>query len=106
MIIETKSRVQFRGTTCTRTFDYYCTRIGAVKCRITYTPVKRELCHLRGHDTQQLANLALVPDVHGLMIVLGLCMDDDASRELFTALASLDLRPDDDARCIADLLNA
>ena len=106
MIISTRTRVQFRGVTCTRTLDYYATATGAVKCRVTYTPTRKDLRHLRGHNTQQLANLALVPDVHGLMMVLGLCMDDDASRELFAALASSDLRPDDDATLIADYLNA
>lgn len=105
MIISTRTHAQFRGTTCSRTFDYYATRSGAVKCRVTYTPVARELRHLRGHDTQQLANLALVPDVHGLMMVLGLCMDD-VSRELFAALESSNLRADDDATCIIDYLNA
>lgn len=106
MIISTKTRVQFKGVTCIRTFDYYATANGAVKCRVTYMPVREDLRYLRGHCTQQLANLALVPDVHGLMMVLGLCMDDDASRELFTALASSDLRPDDDATLVADYLNA
>lgn len=106
MIISTRTRVQFRGVTCTRTFDYYATATGAVKCRVTYTPVARELRHLRGHNTQQLANLALVPDVHGLMMVLGLCMDDDASRELFASLVGSNLRPDDDATLVADYLNA
>lgn len=106
MIISTRTLIQFRGVTCTRTFDYYATATGAVKCRVTYTPVARELRHLRGHDTQQLANLALVPDVHGVMMVLGLCMNDDASRELFAALAGSTLRPDDDATLIADYINA
>ena len=106
MIINTKTRVIFRGIACNASYDYYCTRAGAIKCRITYTPVARELRHLRGHDTQQLANLTLVPDVHGLMMVLGLCMDDDASRELFAALASSNLLPDYDATCIIDYLNA
>lgn len=105
MIIANKTRVQFKGIECVRTFDYYATKSGAVKCRVTYTPVRKDLRHLRGHCTQQLANLALVPDVHGLMMVLGLCMDDDASRELFAALALSDLRPDDDATLIADFLN-
>lgn len=106
MIIETKTRVLFRGVECTSSYDYYATRSGAVKCRVTYTPTRKSLCYLRGHDTQQLANLALVPDVHGLMMVLGLCMDDDASRELFDALASSNLAADDDATCIIDWLNA
>lgn len=106
MIISTRTRVQFRGVTCTRTFDYYATATGAVKCRVTYTPVARELRHLRGHDTQQLANLALVPDIHGLMMALGLCMDDDASRELFAALASSGLDAKTDAFAIIDYLNA
>lgn len=106
MIISNCKHVDFRGVICTRQFDYYCTRQGAVKCRVTYTPVARELRHLRGHDTQQFANLAQVPDVHGLMMVLGLCMDNDASRELFAALAGSTLRPDDDATLIADYLNA
>lgn len=106
MIISNCKHVDFRGVICTRQFDYYCTRQGAVKCRVTYTPVARELRHLRGHDTQQLANLAQVPDVNGLMMVLGLCMDNDASRELFAALAGSTLRPDDDATLIADYLNA
>lgn len=106
MIISNCKHVDFRGVICTRQFDYYCTRQGAVKCRVTYTPVARELRHLRGHDTQQLTSLAQVPDVHGLMMVLGLCMDNDASRELFAALAGSTLRPDDDATLIADYLNA
>ena len=106
MIISTKTRIRFRGVTCTRTFDYYATASGTVKCRVTYTPVARELRGWRGLDTQQLANLALVPDVHGVMMVLGLCMDDDASRELFSALAGSNLRPDDDATLVADYLNA
>ena len=106
MIINDRKHVQFRGVSCSASYDYYCTRAGAVKCRITYTPVARELRHLRGHCTQQLANLALVPDVHGLMMVLGLCLDDDASRELFAALASSTLKATDDATCIIDYLNA
>lgn len=105
MIISTRAHVQFRGVYCTASYDYYCTRAGAVKCRVTYTPVRKDLRHLRGHCTQQLANLVLVPDVHGLMMVLGLCMDDDASRELFAALASSTLNATDDATCIADYLN-
>lgn len=106
MIINTRSRVEFRGVTCTSSFDYYATASGAVKCRVTYTPVCKDLRHLRGHATIQLLNLALVPDVHGVMMVLGLCMNDDASRELFAALAGSTLRPDDDATLIADYLNA
>lgn len=106
MIINNRKHIVFRGVECTRQFDYYATAAGAVKCRVTYTPVRKELRHLRGHDVQQLANLALVPDVHGLMMVLGLCMDDDASRELFAALASSTLKATDDATCIADYLNA
>lgn len=106
MIISNCKHVEFRGVICTRQFDYYCTRQGAVKCRVSYTPVARELRHLRGHDTQQLANLALVPDIHGLMMALGLCMDDDASRELFAALASSCLDAKAGAFAIIDYLNA
>ena len=106
MIINDKKRILYMGVPCTREWDYYATRGGAVKCRVTFIPVRKELRHLRGHNTQQLANLALVPDVHGLMMVLGLCIDDDASRELFAALAGSNLRPDDDATCIIDYLNA
>ena len=106
MIISNCKHVDFRGVICTRQFDYYCTRQGAVKCRVTYTPVARKLRHLRGHDTQQLANVALVPDVHGLMMVLGLCMDNDASCELFAALASSGLDAKADAFAIIDYLNA
>lgn len=106
MIINNRKHIIFRGVECTTSFDYYATASGAVKCRVTYTPVAREQRYLRGHDTQQLASLALVPDVRGLMMVLALCMDDDASRELFAALAGSNLRPDDDATCITEWLNA
>lgn len=106
MIINNSKHIIFRGVECTRQFDYYATAAGAVKCRVTYTPVRKELRHLRGHDVQQLANLAQVPDVHSLMMVLGLSLDDAPSAELFASLASSTLNATDDATCIADYLNA
>ena len=106
MIINTKNRVQFRGVECICAFDYYATASGAVKCRATYTPVKRELRHLRGHATVQLLNLALLASVSDAMLFLGVQLDDAPAAELFAALASSNLAADGDAYCIADYLNA
>ena len=106
MIINTKTRVQFKGVTCVRTFDYYTTRGGAVKCRVTFIPVRKELRHLRGHKTVQLLNLALLASVSDAMLFLGVQLDDAPAAELFAALASSTLNATDDATCIADYLNA
>lgn len=106
MIISTSSRVQFRGVACTRQFDYYATRSGAVKCRVTYTPVRKDLRHLRGHATVQLLNLALLASVSGAMLFLGVQLDDAPAAELFYALAASDLDATGDATLIAELLNA
>lgn len=106
MIISNCKHVEFRGVICTRQFDYYCTRQGAVKCRVTYTPVTRELRHLRGHATVQLLNLALIDTVQSALMFLGLQLDDAPAAELFAALASSALRTDDNATCIIDYLNA
>lgn len=106
MIITNRSHVQFRGVVCVRTFDYYATKSGAVKCRVTYTPIKRELRHLRGHETVQLLNLALVDNVQSALIFLGLQLEDSPAAELFAALASSTLDASDDATCIIDYLNA
>lgn len=106
MIITNRSHVQFRGVTCTRKFDYYATATGVVKCRVTFIPVARDLRHLRGHFTCQLLNLALIDNVQGAFMFLGLQLDDAPAAELFTALASSTLAADADATCIADYLNA
>lgn len=106
MIISNRSHVQFRGVTCTRKFDYYATPAGCVKCRVTFIPIRKELCHLRGHSTCQLLNLALIDNVQGALMFLGLQLDDAPAAELFTALASSTLAADADATCIADWLNA
>ena len=106
MIINTRTRVQFRGVTCTRTFDYYATASGTVKCRVIYTPVARELRHLRGHAMCQLLNLALIERVGDAMLYLGLQLDMSEAAELFAALASSSLDAQDDATCIAEWLNA
>lgn len=105
MIISTRTRVQFRGVTCTRTFDYYATAAGAVMCEITYTPVAHELRDLRGHATVQLLNLALVDTVQSALMFLELQLDDAPAAELFAALASSALNATDDATCIIDYLN-
>lgn len=106
MIINNRQHVQFRGVTCVRTFDFYATATGAVKCRVTYIPTARNLRHLRGHSTCQLLNLALIDNVQGALMFLGLQLDDAPAAELFTALASSTLAADADATCIADWLNA
>lgn len=106
MIITNRSHVQFRGVTCTREFDYYATRGGAVKCRVTFIPVRKGLHHLRGHATVQLLNLALLESVSDAMLFLGVQLDDAPAAELFAALASSNLAADSDATCIADYLNA
>ena len=106
MIINNHKRILFRGTVCTRQFDYYATRGGAVKCRVTFIPVRKELHHLRGHATVQLLNLALLASVSDAMLFLGVQLDDAPAAELFAALASSNLAADSDATCIADYLNA
>lgn len=106
MIIANKTRVQFKGIECVRTFDYYATKSGAVKCRVTYTPTRKELRHLRGHATVQLLNLALLASVSDAMLFLGVQLDDAPAAELFAALAGSNLPADRDATCIADYLNA
>ena len=106
MIINTRTRVQFRGVTCTASYDYYATATGCVMCRVTYTPIRKELCHLRGHKTVQLLNLAFVQQVNDSMMFLGLQLDMPEAAELFATLAASDLRADDCALEIADLLNA
>lgn len=106
MIISTRTRVQFRGVTCTRQFDYYATASGAVKCRVTYTPVRKDLRHLRGHATVQLLNLALVDTVQSALMFLELQLDDAPAAELFAALASSALKATDDETCITEWLNA
>ena len=106
MIIENKKNVKFRGITCTASYDYYATATGAVVCRTTYTPVEKSLRHLRGHSTCQLLNLAFALNVSDCMMLLGLSLDMPEAASLFDALAGSNLRPDDNACCIADLLNA
>lgn len=106
MILENKKHVQFRGVTCTATYDYYATATGAVVCRTTYTPVEKSLRHLHGHKTVQLLNLAFALNVSDAMIFLGLQLDDAPAAELFNALASSDLHADDCALTIVDYLNA
>lgn len=106
MIISNCKHVEFRGVICTRQFDYYCTRQGAVKCCVTYTPVTRELRHLRGHATVHLLNLALIDSVQSALMFLGLSLDEAPAAELFAALASSALKAADDATCIAEWLNA
>ena len=105
MIIEGKKHVQFRGTDCTASYDYYATATGAVVCRVTYTPVARELRYLRGHKTVQLLNPAIALNVRDCMMLLGLSLDMPETAVLFDALASSDLRADDCSRCIADYVN-
>ena len=106
MIINAKTRVKFRGVTCTSSFDYYVTATGAVKCRVTYTPVCKDLRHLRGHATIQLLNLALIDSVQSALMFLGLSLDEAPAAELFAVLASSALKATDDATCIAEWLNA
>ena len=106
MIIKDKARVQFRGVTCIRQFDFYATLAGCVKCRVTYIPTARNLRHLRGHSTCQLLNLALIDDVQAALMFLGLQLDDAPAAALFTALASAPLDTNAPAESIADYLNA
>ena len=106
MIVTNRSHVQFRGVTCTREFDYYATATGAVMCRTSYTPVDKQLRHLRGHSTCQLLNLAFALSVRDCMMLLGLQLDHAPAAELFAALADSDLRADGCARDIAEWLNA
>lgn len=105
MIIESKKHVQFRGTTCIASYDYYATATGAVVCRTTYTPVEKSLRYLRGHKTVQLLNLAFALNVSDCMMLLGLSLDMPEAAALFDALAGSNLRPDDCSRCIADYVN-
>lgn len=105
MIINNRSHVQFRGVTCTREFDYYATTAGAVLCRTTFIPIRKELRHLRGHSTCQLLNLAFALNVSDCMMFLGLQLDHTPAAELFAALAGSNLRADDCARDIADYVN-
>lgn len=106
MIISDRKRILYMGIPCTREWDYYATRGGAVKCRVTFIPVRKELRHLRGHEGVQLLNLSLCEDVQSAMLFLGLQLDEPEAAALFAALASSNLRADDDATCIADYLNA
>ena len=106
MIITNRSHVQFRGVTCTASYDYYATATGCVRCRTTYTPVEERLRYLRGHKTVQLLNLAFVQQVSDCMMYLGLQLDLPEAAELFAAIAASPLRADDCALEIADLLNA
>lgn len=106
MLINTRANVQFRGVTCTASYDYYATATGAVVCRVTYTPVARELHYLHGHKTVQLLNLAFALTVSDCMMLLGLSLDMPEAVALFDALASSTLHADDCARCIAEWLNA
>ena len=106
MIIETKTRVMFRGVTCTATYDYYATATGCVRCRVTYTPVARELRYLRGHKTVQLLNLAFVQRVSDSMMFLGSELDMPEAAALFATLASSSLRADDCALTLAEWLNS
>ena len=106
MIINTKARVQFKGVTCVRTFDYYATRGGAVKCRVTFIPVRKELRHLRGHEVVQLLDLSLCEDVQSAMMFLGLQLEQPEAGALFSALASAPLDANAPVETIADYLNA
>lgn len=106
MIITNRSHVQSHGVTCTRQFDYYATATGAVVCRVTFTPVARNLRYLRGHKTVQLLNLAFALNVSDCMMLLGLSLDMPEAVALFDALASSNLDATDNATSIAEWLNA
>lgn len=106
MIINDKKHVQFRGVTCTASYDYYATATGAVVCRVTFIPVARNLRHLRGHKTVQLLNLAFALSVSDCIMLLGLSLDMPEAIALFGALASSNLDATDDATCIIKWLNA
>nr|DAT84781.1 MAG TPA: hypothetical protein [Caudoviricetes sp.] len=105
MIISTKTRVQFRGVTCTRTFDYYATAAGSVMCEITYTPVAYELRDLRGHETVQVLDLRFAPAVCDAMMFLGLELDNTPAAELFAALAISSLPAGDCGESIASYIS-
>lgn len=105
MIISDRERILYMGVICTREWDYYATR-GAVKCRVTFIPVRKELRHLRGHESVQLLNLSLCEDVQSAMMFLGLQLEQPEAAALFTALASSPLDADAPAETIADYLNA
>lgn len=106
MIINDKKRILYMGVPCTREWDYYTTRDGAVKCRTTFIPIHKELRHLRGHECVQLLNLSLCEDVQSAMLFLGLQLDEPEAAALFTALASAPLDANAPAETIADYLNA
>ena len=106
MIINDKKRILYMGVPCTREWDYYATRGGAVKCRVTFVPVRKELRHLRGHEGVQLLNLSLCEDVQSAMMLLGLQLDEPEAAALFAALAGSPLGANAPAETIADYLNA
>ena len=106
MIISDRKIILYMGVPCTRERDYYTTRGGAVKCRVTFIPVRKELRHLRGHEGVQLLNLSLCEDVHSAMMFLGLQLDEPEAAALFAALASSPLGANAPAETIADYLNA
>ena len=103
MIINDKKRILYMGVPCTREWDYYATRGGAVKCRVTFIPIRKEL---RGHEGVQLLNLALCEDVQSAMMFLGLQLDEPEAAALFAALASSPLDANASVETIADYLNA
>lgn len=106
MIIPDRKIILYMGVPCTREWDYYTTRGGAVKCRVTFIPVRKELRHLRGHESVQLLNLSLCEDVQSAMMLLGLQLDEPEAAALFAALASSPLGANAPAETIADYLNA
>ena len=106
MIISDRKIILYMGVPCTREWDSYTTRGGAVKCRVTFIPVRKELRHLRGHEGVQLLNLSVCEDVHSAMMFLGLQLDEPEAAALFAALASSPLGANAPAETIADYLNA
>lgn len=106
MIISDRKRILYMGVPCTREWDYYATRGGAVKCRVTFIPVRKELRHLRGHEGVQLLNLSLCENVQSAMMFLGLQLEQPEAAALFTTLASAPLDANAPAETIADYLNA
>ena len=106
MIISDRKIILYMGVPCTREWDYYTTRGGAVKCRVTFIPVRKELRHLRGHESVQLLNLSMCEDVQSAMMLLGLQLDEPEAAALFAALASSPLGANAPAETIADYLNA
>lgn len=106
MIISDRKIILYMGVPCTREWEYYTTRGGAVKCRVTFIPIRKELRHLRGHEGVQLLNLSLCEDVQSAMLFLSLQLDEPEAAALFAALASSPLDANAPVETIADYLNA